>query len=133
MYSNFIEYILLICYFIFLHSWLTFSIFIINVLGPEKPSPDLLNCGVCNTAFPLQDITAFIHHKATHCQIMKKPEENNSHKRSLDSQIGPVSVEENKKGKEKLKLNKKKYNISFQTLRFILVLNVMKGFQVQGI
>ena len=107
MYSNSIEYILLICYFIFLHSWLTFSIFIINVLGPEKPSPDLLNCGVCNTAFPLQDITAFIHHKATHCQIMKKQEENTSHQRSLDSIVGPVSVtvEETKKGKEKSKLN----------------------------
>ena len=107
MYSNSIEYILLICYFIFLHSWLTFSLFIINVLDPERPSPDLLNCGVCNTAFPLQDITAFIHHKATHCQILKKPEENNSHQRSLDSPIGPVSVtvEETKKGKEKSTLN----------------------------
>ena len=73
-----------------------------NISGPEKPSPDLLNCGVCNTAFPLQDITAFIHHKATHCQDIKKEGESISNQRSPKSPTVSTShTVETKKGKQK--------------------------------
>ena len=58
------------------------------ITGIEKPSQDVLNCGVCKKAFPLQDITAFIPPKATHSQ---EEGGNNSYQRSFESLTVSIS------------------------------------------
>ena len=35
--------------------------------GGDLASTDLLTCGDCKTKFPLQELVAYIQHKATHC------------------------------------------------------------------
>eukprot|EP00092_Neocalanus_flemingeri_P030881 GFUD01033536.1.p1 GENE.GFUD01033536.1~~GFUD01033536.1.p1 ORF type:complete len:152 (+),score=28.27 GFUD01033536.1:65-457(+) len=39
----------------------------LNEKGLEQTAIDLLNCGVCKKAFPLQDISKFIQHKSEKC------------------------------------------------------------------
>ena len=35
--------------------------------GGDLAGSDLLTCGDCNTKFPLQELVAYIQHKATNC------------------------------------------------------------------
>jgi len=37
------------------------------ITGSSQPTNDLLNCGRCRTAFPLEDIARFIQHKSSPC------------------------------------------------------------------
>ena len=63
--------------------------------GGDLAGSDLLTCGDCNTKFPLQELVAYIQHKATNC-TKQEGEVSNGTKvmedKSLEKCVGSPSI-----------------------------------------
>ena len=67
--------------------------------GGDLTSTDLLTCGECKTKFPLQELVAYIQHKATNCtNLTNGPDmedttsHSQEHSKSLEKCVGSPSV-----------------------------------------